>query len=463
MIYAQRSRHGLWKYRRAIPVPLRKLAGKREINVTLGTRDEQIAQRNYVKTHGVTESYLTDLRKMLANPQHINSAKEASELGMAYLRQIRMSYVPLAKLKARANEGGFISDYDQRLNYVEENLGIEVFDSDNRDSDIEDSWKAKAILGALPEIQFCISDALRVYLAEKEPVLASMSPKKAKRFRLEMKRVVAYLTEAMGGDKPLAELVRKDARTFRDFLIQKPLSVPSVNKYVKAAATMWKVSAQEMELATTNPFKGHAIVDPTPEREKRDLLTEGELSALLERRGNMNAQLSTILTLLAYTGARTNEIAGLCLADVTIKDDPLTISEITIRPNNIRSLKNHSSRRTVPLLGEALVMVKALIAERTKASGFALFERYGRDGGETAVSAALMKNLRAAGITQKTKTIHSLRHTIKQALRDVECPKDVSDAIQGHSSGGVSDSYGSGHSVKVMAGWLGKAYVAIGL
>ena len=269
--------------------------------------------------------------------------------------------------------------------------------------------------------------------------------------------------EAIQQDKPLAELTRADARTFRDFLRQRSLAVATVNKYVKLVATIWKVAAQDIELATANPFKGLSSVDPTPEREKRDLLTVGELSALLKRRGTMNAQLSTILTLLAYTGARTNEIAGLCLADIVIKDGPDNISEIIIRPNSLRFLKNHSSRRTIPLLGEALAMVKILITERTKVSGVALFERYGRGGGETAVSAALMKNLRAAGIIGRTKAIHSLRHTIKQALRDVECPKDVSDAIQGHSSGSVSDNYGRGYSVKVMARWLRKAYKIIGL
>ena len=77
---------------------------------------------------------------------------------------------------------------------------------------------------------------------------------------------------------------------------------------------------------------------------------------------------------------------------------------------------------------------------------------------DTNASAALMKHLRAAGINDKKKAIHSLRHTIKQALRDVGCPKDVSDAIQGHSSGDASASYGSGHSLEVMSGWLRKAY-----
>lgn len=55
MQYATRSRHGIWKYRRAIPQALRLAAGKREINLSLYTRDDREAQTAYVKAHGVAE------------------------------------------------------------------------------------------------------------------------------------------------------------------------------------------------------------------------------------------------------------------------------------------------------------------------------------------------------------------------------------------------------------------------
>ena len=57
------------------------------------------------------------------------------------------------------------------------------------------------------------------------------------------------------------------------------------------------------------------------------------------------------------------------------------------------------------------------------------------------------------------KVVHSIRHSVKQALRDVGCPKDVRDAIQGHSTGDVAETYGSGYGVSLMAEWLEKAVV----
>jgi hypothetical protein len=45
---------------------------------------------------------------------------------------------------------------------------------------------------------------------------------------------------------------------------------------------------------------------------------------------------------------------------------------------------------------------------------------------------------------------------MKDRLREAGCPKDIRDAIQGHSSGDVADTYGQGHTLKTMHGWLEK-------
>jgi hypothetical protein len=101
MVYAQRSRHGIWKYRRSIPQALRLVAGSREINVSFKTRDEQVAQLAYVKAHGEAEKYLRDLGRLSACPRTVSGDKEIDELGRAFLRQIKMPYVPLVLNRAR--------------------------------------------------------------------------------------------------------------------------------------------------------------------------------------------------------------------------------------------------------------------------------------------------------------------------------------------------------------------------
>ena len=146
MIYVQQSRHGLWKYRRSIPQHLRAAAGKAEINVSLGTRDEQLAELRYVKVHGDTEVYLGELAKRAASPTRANSNNELAELGRAYMRQLKLPYVPLTVLWANAEIGPRVSEYDKRLDLVEE-LGIEVDDAETRDEKIEASLEARVLLG----------------------------------------------------------------------------------------------------------------------------------------------------------------------------------------------------------------------------------------------------------------------------------------------------------------------------
>ena len=462
MQYAHRSRHGIWKYRRAIPQALRDAAGQREINVTLSTRDDREAQHAYVRAHGEAETYLSNLSRIVTYPKSSNSEKEIWELGQAFLRSIRLPYLPLVELKLQGSNDEGPSQFEQRLEYVGNNLGIDTGDPISREREIDASFKAKAILGALSQPEFCMSDALRVYFAQRAPELAAMSPRQQRRYRLDKQNAVNSLQQVLGADKAHSKLNRSDARSLRDYFIGRGLAVSTVNKHVMTVATIWKVAAQDQELALANPFVEHAIADPVPEIEKRNPLSPVEISILLARRSHMNSELASILTLLAYTGARISEITGLCSNDF-LRGNSTGIPHIILRPNILRNLKNHSSRRHVPVLGEALKSLEAMVNGKSQDSGNATFKRYSGDNGPTNASATLMKQLRAAGIKDKKKTIHSLRHTIKQALRDVGCPKDVSDAIQGHSSGDASASYGSGHSLAVMAKWLSKAQVAIGL
>lgn len=274
MMYAQRSRHGIWKYRRSIPQALRQVAAAREINVSLRTRDDQAAQLAYVKAHGETEVYLRNLSRLAAGPRTATGDKEIAELGRTYLRQIKMPYLPLVDLKAQAASAKGFSEYEQRLKFVQDDLGIEIDDPETRDAEINASIKARAVLGTLPAESFDMVAALRVYLSDKSPSLATMSPKKAKRFRLGSERVVRAFGQAIEGDKSLSSITRGDARIFRDHLLKQPLAVVTVNKYVRMAATIWTAGARDAAVGTTNPFSGHAISDEISAIERRDILTK---------------------------------------------------------------------------------------------------------------------------------------------------------------------------------------------
>jgi integrase len=154
---------------------------------------------------------------------------------------------------------------------------------------------------------------------------------------------------------------------------------------------------------------------------------------------------------LMETGTRIGEFSGMKVSDVFL-DAP--VPYVRVKPNEWRTVKAASSAREFPLVGLSLeAMKKALTLTRTND---ALFPSYARKRGQDSASAAVNERLQKWGITSK-----SFRHSLKDRLREVGCPKDIRDAIQGHENGEVAEAYGLGHTLKTMQDWLEKAKVVI--
>ena len=120
---------------------------------------------------------------------------------------------------------------------------------------------------------------------------------------------------------------------------------------------------------------------------------------------------------LADTGARLGEVVGLEKQDVDFEK-----RTIRIRPNNVRGLKTKSSDRTVPLSQRATEALQQLEVEASDTAR--MFPQYARERGSDAASATMMKRLRRK-IADKKVSLHSLRHRMKDRLRDTNCPEDL--------------------------------------
>ena len=86
-----------------------------------------------------------------------------------------------------------------------------------------------------------------------------------------------------------------------------------------------------------------------------------------------------------------------------------------------------------------------------------IFPTYAQPRGSDNASAMLMKRLRTV-ITDKKLTMHSLRHRMKDKLRNTGCPEAISMAILGHSTNTVAANYGSGYALEVMREHLEKTW-----
>jgi integrase len=153
---------------------------------------------------------------------------------------------------------------------------------------------------------------------------------------------------------------------------------------------------------------------------------------------------------LRDTGCRVSEIAGLRVKDCDTDKECLIIS-----PTPWRTLKTNNSQRSVPLSQEAARLLKDLT--KGKAAEEPVFERYAKDRGMDNCSQMLMKRLRTV-ITDKKLTMHSLRHRMKDQLRNTGCPEAISMAILGHGSNTVAANYGSGYALDVMREHMEKVW-----
>jgi integrase len=151
------------------------------------------------------------------------------------------------------------------------------------------------------------------------------------------------------------------------------------------------------------------------------------------------------------TGARMAEITGLALSDLVLDAD---VPHMIIKEQPWRSIKTAGSRRKVPLVGASLWAATRIIQTSKAGQSFA-FPRYNTaiKCNASSASATIVQFIRSQGINH---IAHELRHSIQDRLRNVQCPKDIRYAIDGHAHQDVGDTYGNGYSLFVLKQWLDK-------
>ena len=107
----------------------------------------------------------------------------------------------------------------------------------------------------------------------------------------------------------------------------------------------------------------------------------------------------------------------------------------------------------MPLVGASLWAAKRVIHNSN--TPFA-FPRYndGELANANSASAALNKWLRSHA--PEGCVVHSFRHSMRDRLRAVECPKEIIDQIGGWSSSEVGETYGEGFSLNILSDWMKK-------
>ena len=287
-------------------------------------------------------------------------------------------------------------------------------------------------------------DALEVYLLHK-------GKGRPKTFRVAAERSCNYLI-GLCGNKPLSHYTRQDALQFRDWLVARGLTGSSITRNFSYLKAVINFALSEYALDIRNPFvgvyhdrsAGVLVRKPIPIEAIRNVQSECHA---------IDDDMRWLIALISDTGMRLAEGAGLLKEDLVGLDTDLPCVRVTKHP--WRNLKTSSSERHIPLIGEALWAAKRIV-EADNGSDFA-FPRYNRTSPTAANSASAALNKWLKQYVPAGCTMHSFRHSMRDRLRAVQCPADMTDQIGGWTTDGVGQGYGSGYPLSVLREWLEKA------
>ncbi|SMR83291.1 Phage integrase family protein [Aliiroseovarius halocynthiae] len=298
-----------------------------------------------------------------------------------------------------------------------------------------------------------LEDARLLYLKER------IGDDRPKSVRLD--RVCGYMADTFGPlkDFALLDLKREHARSLRDAMLSMlkkdgtPRAVSSVKRELNMVRAMVGIGSREFDLSDKmgNPFEKLDMPKATQTLEARDERDPLPVDLIKAMRGCLersckSRELLRIWNLLSGTGCRMAEITGLLVDEVILDHE---VPHLVIRPNSVRSLKTRSSVRKVPLVGLALDTAQEAVRESHSADeATPLFHTYAKPRGADGASQALMKHLRKV-TTNPRHTNHSLRHSMKDWLREAGVPTLEQNLILGHTLGGEGDTAYGGELAKL--------------
>jgi integrase len=420
--YVFRRANGSYRYKRNVPKDLVLLLGKKTVYRQLGSTLAK-AMKEYPYVHARIESMFEVERKK-------SDKDRALEVIRGNLGD-KVADLVLAKAVVE------YSDEDYDLNELAE----------KQDGRLPQAVLEQIYQGELREDPLTLTRVLEDYIDYKTEagVIDKNLSNRIERLRREM----LHLYGKTKMEKVLLkDISRSDANALRDLLLGKmaPNSVQRTIGILKAAVNF---TITEQGLGIPNVFASLRIKGAGASRTDRLPISDTDLESLIAAaKGSEPA--ASLLVVLADTGARLGEIVGLEARDVDTEARVLHI-----RPNGTRGLKTKSSQRSIPLSQRATEALKGRLVGLSDTSP--IYEQYARPRGRDAASAMLMKRLRLI-VEDPKVTIHSLRHRMKDKLRNTGCPEALSKEILGHAQGSTAANYGAGYAIDVMRTALEKAW-----
>ncbi|SEQ86528.1 Phage integrase family protein [Loktanella sp. DSM 29012] len=288
-----------------------------------------------------------------------------------------------------------------------------------------------------------VSDCVEIYLGQK-------GVGKGDTFKRAATRNCGYVIKYCG-NLYIDQLTKAHANKLRDALVAKGMAGSSIARILGTVRSVLNFAASEEGIDFRNPF-GSVYFDRSAKVQVRSPVQAHDIKIVQAACHKMDDDVRWLVALVADSGMRIAEAAGLSCEDIQVDDDG-NIS-VQIIPHPWRRLKTSQSERTIPLVGSSAWAAKRILASQGQGS-FA-FPRYNKTDVTNANSASAAANKWLRAYLPEGTSMHGFRHSMRDRLRAVECPADIVDQIGGWGTVGVGQSYGSGYPVAVLRKYMDK-------
>lgn len=479
--YIKKSPTGFYSYRRRVPDDCRSAFGKREEKKSLKTKSHSTALLRGAAVNDAFETEIARIRR--ENGKGSSDSTQPSVLDVHFAKRgaeellqsfgIHPTQVP--DFRASEDEvsmyGGTVEEFFSTYEEIKHEATDPVTGTRTyKDENPANRWDqaARIIRGEQPaQLEPTLHQCVELYLEINQEKKQRSEHNKKKHDQSNwraVERLASFLETNLLSDlnTPLSKLTKPLMREYRKHLqdTHPEWAVGTLNKEIQRLQAIFNCGSEHFELNLTNPFSGLQLKRSKRDRDgSRRSFSPAELEAYLAHTRTSNAQVRLIALVMAHTGCRTMEAAGLTVGEVKVDANT---PYIKLRHNRIRSLKNDASERDLPLVGSALEELRGYLNSHEKAdqSDAPLFSRYGRDGGMDSISQILNRIIRKKmGIEDRSLVAYSTRHAMKDKLRAIHTPEHIQHAILGHASqNAIAGGYGSGERLEELQRQLHLAY-----
>lgn len=467
----------VWYYRRAVPVRLREALGRTEYRISLHTKDIKEAKRRYPdvaakvdaefiaaeggpvrltneQVYALAGEWLKrELEKQRADPGDpdtydilLTAMQEDEEKGRE-AKNVSDEMAALLQSEALVIDRDTRERLAPRIFWNKLRLfnGLKQMAHGNygQDADLKSlpAWEHPAKSKGISKAAVPLNDLFTAWVTERKPV---------KRTEYERKRFVDRL-EAFVGHDDAAKLTKADLVKWKDALLAENRNTKTVTNHLIHLHALFAWAVRNERLAS-NPAAGVSVTEASTKRKARLPYSDDDAKALLQSARTMKGFRRWVPWLLAYTGARLEEVCQSNASDIR-QENGIWHLDINQDDDGKHLKMGEENARKVPLhphlISEGFLDYLKAVPKKGLLFPDVTPDRFGKRGGN--VSKTLGRWVRLQGITDKRKVPnHSWRHRFKDLCRHAEIEKSIHDALTGHKSSDEGDKYGLGYPLAVL-------------